>query len=166
MAMDYEETYAKHLEWNRDTNGRLYYVLWVLFLGGFVFTFQMHRAANCYQFLGVFLFRVLAIVGCVINFLYQENAINSVGELRQQLRKEDSARWMQSAAEKSKGQVPEEEYARALRLADEEKSQANKHKLTLTSQDRTNKVLRVLLLASTAVYLAAALLLSFAYYPI
>ena len=37
MAMDYEETYAKHLEWNRDTNGRLYYVLWVLFLGGFVF---------------------------------------------------------------------------------------------------------------------------------
>ena len=60
------------------------------------------------------------------------------------------------------------QYARALWLADEERSQANKHcaKLRLTSQDRTNKVLRVLPLASTAVYLAAALWLSFAYYPI
>jgi len=166
MAKDFEEKYARHLEWNRDTNGRLYYVLWALFLGGFVYSFQMHRAVGCYQALGVVAFRVLAIIGCVANFFYQENAIDSVGQLQQQLMRTDNCLWLRNEAKLSKDKIPQEECQRANRLADEEESRAKRHGHQVELRDRVGECLRVSLLVITALYLSLALLLSFAFYPV
>jgi hypothetical protein len=166
MAKDFEEKYAKHLEWNRDTNGRLYYVLWALFLGGFVYSFQMHRAVGCYQALGVVAFRALAIIGCVVNFFYQENGIDSVGQLQQQLMRTDKYLWLRSEAKLSKDKIPHEEYKRTNRMADEEESKAQRHGHTIELEDRVGKCLHISLLAITALYLSLALLLSFALYPV
>jgi hypothetical protein len=166
MARDFEETYTKHLEWNRDTNGRLYYVLWALFLGGFVHTFQMHRAVGCYQTLGMVVFRVLAIAGSITNFLYQETAVDSVGELRQQLMRTDKHLWLRSSANQSKDTIPQDEYERAHRMADEEEQKAKQNEFQVALKDRIGEYLRICLLIITALYLSLALWLSFVFYPV
>ncbi|MGA3082842.1 MAG: hypothetical protein ABSD44_15935 [Terracidiphilus sp.] len=166
MKKEFEETYAKHLEWNRDTNGRLYYVLWALFLGGFVYTFKLHRAVGCYQALGLMAFRALAIVGSVVNFLYQENAIDSLGQLRQQLMRTDKYLWLRSEAKQSKEAIPQEEYDSALRMADDEESKAKRHGFRVELQDHIGECLHIFLLIITALYLSLALWLSFVFYPV
>ena len=166
MAKDFEETYAEHLEWDRDTNGRLYYVLWVLFLGGFVYTFQMHRAVGCYQTVGVVVFRALAIAGSVANFFYQEAAIDSVGQLRQQLMRTDKYLWLRSGANHSKETIPQEEYERAHRMADEEELKAKRNEFRVELKDRIGEYLHICLLIITALYLFLALWLSFVFYPV
>jgi len=166
MAKDFEEKYAKYLEWNRETNGRLYYVLWALFLGGFVYTFQMHRAVGCYQVLGLVAFRALAIVGSVVNFIYQENAIDSLGQLRQQLMRTDKYLWLRSEAKRSKDSIPQEEYDSAHRMADDEESKAKRHGFRTELQDRIGGYLHISLLIITALYLSLALWLSFVFYPV
>jgi hypothetical protein len=164
MERDFEERYLKHLEWNRDTNGRLYYVLWALFLGGFAYSLKLHRAEGCYQALGIVAFRALAIVGCVVNFFYQENGIDSVGQLQQQLMRTAKYLWLRNEAKLSKDKISQEEFQRTIRAADEEESKAKRHEYQVEIKDQVGARLHVSLLAITSLYLALALLLSFAFY--
>jgi hypothetical protein len=166
MANDFEEKYVKHLEWNRDTNGRLYYVLWVLFIGGFTFSFQIHGDVGCFQALGIGAFRVLAIIGCVVNFFYQEIAIDSVGELQQKLMRNDKCLWLRHEARVSKNSIPEKEYQAAIREANDEESKVKRHQYNIEIKDHINRYLRVFLLVITILYLTLALFLSFTFYPV
>ena len=66
------DSQKKFLDWTRDINSKLYYNLWILFMGGFVFslsTSDKYHVPHSWEitFL-VHLFRVLAIVGTVLNF--------------------------------------------------------------------------------------------------
>jgi len=155
MARDFEEAYAKYLEWNRENNGRLYYVLWILFLGGFVYTLQLRPVAGCLQHLGLALFRLLAITGTVLNFLYQENAIDSLGKLREQLKEDDSHKSCSGAHDCGPQCLTEPHYANARsRQCDAERL------------GRGGNILQVSLRSVTYAYLAFALVLSFLLFPV
>jgi hypothetical protein len=82
-----EEHFA-FLQWDRDINGRLYYALWIVFMGGFVLsinsTIRLNSPSVCMIML-VYLFRILAIIGSVLNFILQDEAIKAVRYSHQQL---------------------------------------------------------------------------------
>jgi hypothetical protein len=75
------------LRWDREINGRLYYALWVLFMGGFVISLGQIMLPNlssaCMVRQALNLFRVLAVIGSALNFLYQDLAIDSVRHSRE-----------------------------------------------------------------------------------
>ena len=74
------------LRWDREINGRLYYALWILFIGGFVISIgqvSLPNPSSCLIRQALNLFRVLAVTGSAINFAFQNLAINSVRHSRE-----------------------------------------------------------------------------------
>jgi hypothetical protein len=69
------------LQWDREINGKLYYPLWILFMGGFVlsigYTNQPDLFSNCWIRLLLRVFRLSAIGGSVLNFWFQSRAIDT-----------------------------------------------------------------------------------------
>jgi len=70
------------LQWDREINGRLYYALWILFMGGFVlsisYTNQPDLFTNCLIRPLLHVFRLLAVFGSALNFFFQSRAIDAV----------------------------------------------------------------------------------------
>jgi hypothetical protein len=80
---EYELEFAKYLAWERDALNRLYYGLWIVFLGGFVLSLHLtvgKHVRTTYTL--IVLFRILAMVGSGINFMMQYHALNSVSKFR------------------------------------------------------------------------------------
>ncbi|MGA3332672.1 MAG: hypothetical protein ABSC62_00765 [Terracidiphilus sp.] len=75
------------LQWDREINGRLYYALWILFMGGFAISIGQIMLPNlssaCMVRQALNLFRALAVVGSAMNFFYQDLAIDSVRHSRE-----------------------------------------------------------------------------------
>jgi hypothetical protein len=74
------------LQWDREINGKLYYALWILFMGGFVlsisYTNQPDLFSNCLIRPLLHLFRLLAVIGSALNFYFQSRAIDAVRHAR------------------------------------------------------------------------------------
>jgi len=74
------------LKWDREMNGKLYYALWILFMGGFVlsigYTNQPDLFSNCWIRPLLRIFRLLAVIGSAINFFSQSRAIDAVRNAR------------------------------------------------------------------------------------
>jgi hypothetical protein len=70
------------LQWDREINGKLYYALWILFMGGFVLSIgyanQPDLFSNCLIRPLLHLFRLSAVVGSALNFYFQSKAIDAV----------------------------------------------------------------------------------------
>ena len=70
------------LQWDREINGKLYYALWILFMGGFVlsisYTNQPDLFSNCWIQPLLHVFRLLAVIGSGLNFYFQSRAIDAV----------------------------------------------------------------------------------------
>lgn len=62
------------LKWDRETYAKLYYPLWILFMGGFVFslsTEKYHGSISPYLIVLIYVFRIVAIAGTGLNFWVQ-----------------------------------------------------------------------------------------------
>jgi hypothetical protein len=74
------------LQWDREINGKLYYALWILFMGGFVlsisYTNQPDLFSNCLIRPLLHVFRLLALIGSALNFYFQSRAIDAVRHAR------------------------------------------------------------------------------------
>jgi hypothetical protein len=74
------------LQWDREINGKLYYALWILFMGGFVlsigYTNQPDLFSNCLIRPLLHVFRLLAVIGSALNFYFQSQAIDAVRHAR------------------------------------------------------------------------------------
>ena len=74
------------LQWDREINGRLYYALWILFMGGFVLSIgysnQPDLFSNCLIRPLLHVFRLLAVIGSALNFWFQSRAIDAVRHAR------------------------------------------------------------------------------------
>jgi hypothetical protein len=75
------------LQWDREINGKLYYALWILFIGGFVlsigYTGQPDLSSNCLIRPLLHVFRLLAVIGSALNFYFQNRAIDAVRYARE-----------------------------------------------------------------------------------
>jgi hypothetical protein len=73
--------HSRFLEWDREINGKLYYALWIVFMGGFALsinsTVAFSTPTSCTLWL-LRAFRVLAVAGSVLNFVLQSKAIDAV----------------------------------------------------------------------------------------
>jgi hypothetical protein len=82
VVLDKIKEQPEFLRWDREINGRLYYALWILFMGGFVLSIGQTSLPNvssvCLIRQILNLFRSLAVIGSAINFIFQNLAINSV----------------------------------------------------------------------------------------
>jgi len=79
----YPAEQVKSWEWERDAVNRLYYGLWVVFLGGFVLSLRVPvRWCFCATTILMVAFRVLAIAGTALNFLMQERALTALSHFR------------------------------------------------------------------------------------
>jgi hypothetical protein len=78
--------HSRFLEWDREINGKLYYALWIVFMGGFVLsitsTVPLPTSSSCTLWL-LRTFRLFAVVGSLLNFLLQSKAIDAVRFSRQ-----------------------------------------------------------------------------------
>jgi hypothetical protein len=76
------KTNSEFLQWGRETNGKLYYALWILFMGGFVLSIQFSTRPDFYATPmmkpALRLFRILAVVGSALNFAMQSLEIEAV----------------------------------------------------------------------------------------
>jgi hypothetical protein len=83
---EYILDHAKFLAWERDAFNRLYYGLWIVFLGGFVLSLHVvvYRY-SCVALVLVVAFRLLAVAGTAVNFLMQYDAIVYLGAVREKL---------------------------------------------------------------------------------
>ena len=81
--------HATFLEWDREINGKLYYALWILFMGGFALSITPRVSGLTGSLCTLWLlraFRILAVVGSALNFELQNRAINQVRYSREQIR--------------------------------------------------------------------------------
>jgi hypothetical protein len=82
-AINRVKTNSEFLQWGREINGKLYYPLWILFMGGFVLSIQLSTRPDFYSALtmrpALRLFRILAVVGSALNFAMQSLEIEAVG---------------------------------------------------------------------------------------
>ncbi len=81
---EYRLEHAKFSAWERDAFNRLFYGLWVIFLGGFVLS--LHVTVERYThvaFVFVVVFRFLAIAGTALNFVMQYCALIYLGAVRE-----------------------------------------------------------------------------------
>jgi hypothetical protein len=73
--------HSRFLEWDREISGKLYYALWIVFMGGFVLsitsTVALPASSSCTLWL-LRTFRLFAVVGSLLNFLLQSKAIDAV----------------------------------------------------------------------------------------
>lgn len=85
-----EKRYLKHLSWERESNQHLYYPFWILFAGGFLYSFHVQTPPpNCLMSWGIIALRLLAVAGSIVNFLMQYQANESLGQTHQVLLKRD-----------------------------------------------------------------------------
>jgi hypothetical protein len=67
--------------WSKELSGKLYYALWILFMGGFAYSLnypsQQQLRLNIINVVLIHIFRILAIVGSALNFLLQKLSIDS-----------------------------------------------------------------------------------------
>jgi fatty acid desaturase len=83
---DYELEHAKYLGWERDSFNRLYYGLWIMFLGGFVLSLHVSIGKHFWPtYILIVLFRVLAVTGTGVNFLMQYQAIENLSSIRENI---------------------------------------------------------------------------------
>jgi hypothetical protein len=83
---EYQLEHAKFLAWERDSLNRLYYGLWIVFLGGFVLSLHVSAYRHVrVAFVLVVAFRSLAIAGTIVNFLMQYHAIGGLSNVRAEL---------------------------------------------------------------------------------
>jgi hypothetical protein len=77
--MDHHELELEHMKASaleRDAVLRLYYALWIVFLGGFVLSLRIsYGELACLAKVLVAAFRLLAVVGTLLNFWMQYHAI-------------------------------------------------------------------------------------------
>ena len=66
-------------KWEIELSSKLYYALWILFIGGFVYSLNLpgiHQlSATSFGYSEIHLFRIIAIAGCALNFYVQRMAI-------------------------------------------------------------------------------------------
>lgn len=165
MPKDIVESYVRYLEWNRQNNGRLYYILWALFIGGFVYTFKLKAVDSCILHLGLVLFRLLAIAGSILNFHYQETGIDSLGKLREQIFQDDSHKWEMEQPELIGSTIPHEQHSPTC-LNEAHFAKARSLELEVKQLDARGRSLQICLHSVTYVYLVLALALSFLLYPV
>jgi hypothetical protein len=81
---EFELENVKFLARERDAINRIYYGLWIMFLGGFVLSLHV-SIVRCPRTACVLIavFRVLAIVGTAVNFLMQDFAIRFLAGIRE-----------------------------------------------------------------------------------
>ncbi|WP_158785998.1 hypothetical protein [Granulicella sp. L46] len=76
------KTSGDFLQWERESNERLYYALWILFMGGFVLSLQFSNRPDFYAAPmmkpALRLFRIVAVVGSALNFAMQGLTIELV----------------------------------------------------------------------------------------
>jgi hypothetical protein len=85
-GQEYELEHVRYLAWERDSFNRLYYGLWIMFVGGFVLSLRVSIGKHFWTtYILIALFRVLAIVGTAVNFLMQYFAIVYLGGIREKL---------------------------------------------------------------------------------
>ncbi len=71
------------MAWERDSLNRLYYGLWIMFLGGLVLSLHVVISQHSYfAYALLAAFRLLAITGTAVNFEMQYHAINSLSKAR------------------------------------------------------------------------------------
>ena len=76
--------HAKLLSAERDAINRVYYALWIVFMGGFVLSLHITSGPHVTAArIAIVAFRVLAIAGTAINFAMQYFSLDSLGSFRQ-----------------------------------------------------------------------------------
>jgi len=81
--LEYELEHARATASERDSVNRLYYGMWIVFLGGFALS--LHVVDYRHPRLAVYLvisFRLLAIAGTAVNFWMQYHAIKGLSNWR------------------------------------------------------------------------------------
>lgn len=148
--------HPEFLQWDREINGKLYYALWILFMGGFVlsigYTNQRDLFSNCLVRPLLHLFRLLAIIGSVANFFYQNRAINAVRaarELSMQMHRH------RALADDEETQAAKEAFALAENL----------HRRLITT-DRWNSRLGTSLIICAVLFLTISLIITWNIVPI
>jgi len=86
--MDHHELDLEHMKASaleRDAVLRLYYALWIVFLGGFVLSLRIsYGELACLAKVLVAAFRLLAVVGTLLNFWMQYHAIRAFSYIRRE----------------------------------------------------------------------------------
>jgi hypothetical protein len=79
---EYQLEHVKAMAWERDAVNRLYYGLWIVFLGGFVLSLHVKfdkTDPRVHLVIAIVTgFRVLAIFGTALNFWMQYHALKSL----------------------------------------------------------------------------------------
>lgn len=163
------------LKWDRETHARLYYPLWILFVGGFVFslsTDKYHSPIPSYLLILLYLFRILAIIGTGLNFWVQRLALRV---LRYEWETEVYLGWFQKRSAQFRNvEMPDglDDAVRAVEdfKKDEEEAMRLFHRAenrrTLSEQkDATLQKLEKLLLCTSAVFLILMLVLTWQIVP-
>lgn len=151
---DPQKDHADYLQWERDANMRLYYPLWILFIGGFAFQYQ-HPPATCGCLAAslVCAFRLLAIAGTVLNFILQNCGIDSVSHANRYLFYEKQIRCKQLDSNLS-----DEERRDAIEKLQKQLKEEND---ATVKCDRWAKRLEPALIIVAGLFLIVALVLSF-----
>jgi hypothetical protein len=79
----YKLEHAKLLASEKDAYSRLYYGLWIIFLGGFVLSLHVTVSKHLYTaYVVIAVFRILATAGAATNFLMQLASLESGSAIR------------------------------------------------------------------------------------
>jgi hypothetical protein len=143
------------LQWDREINGKLYYALWILFMGGFVlsigYTNQPDLFSNCLIRPLLHLFRLLAVIGSALNFYFQSRAIDAVRHARAFSFQMDLR---QVAIDDNKQEAANEALVQATKLNDK-----------LRVADALNSWLERSLMICAALFLACSLIITWNIIP-
>lgn len=99
------------LKWDRETYAKLYYPLWILFMGGFVFslsTEKYHGPVSPVMIALIYSFRIVAVFGTALNFYVQHVALIV---LRYEWETEVQLRWWQIRGVQRGGNAAETDLA-------------------------------------------------------
>lgn len=143
------------LQWDREINGKLYYALWILFMGGFVlsigYTNQPDLFSNCLIRPLLHVFRLLAVIGSALNFYFQSRAIDAVRH----------ARTISIQMDLHKALTDDNKTEAAKDAFD----QAQELNTKLVAMDRLNLWLERSLIVCAAVFLACSLIITWNIIP-
>lgn len=105
---EYELELSNAMAWERDALHRLYYPLWILFMGGFVLSLRVpFHWYICLNTVLLVPFRVLSVLGTGLNFLAQQVDITGVS----------CSRWAYVYASTGHPDIAKEKYEEAKRSA-------------------------------------------------
>jgi hypothetical protein len=154
--MDGAYAHEKLVQWDQDSNGKLYYALWILFMGGFVLSLQFANRPEFYTHAimrpAMRLFRILALLGSALNFTMQSMAIDSVRSMR------DFSYLISRPRDTLRAKSEEEQ----------EKAKSDMFKLAdkLTKTDRRLPILELSLRICGALFLLCALFITWNVFPV